>query len=521
MADVMVSYLALVALIFCTVIGAKLLFKRGSLDMPSPKPASWMHGHVPQITNSAPFKVWHKWAQQLGGIYYIRLVNQIMLVPTDAAIVQYLLTWEGSSRKALSFYDSMFVVGPREHSILADPHTARIKAIRPAMLRAFSPARMREAFPCVTVLTEQLVANLATKEVPASFDVEEELAGWALAVAAEVVLDLRNMLSAKHLPMLEALFQEASLRGLNPLRKVLHTLAPWQPDARRAAKYGKEMRAVFDGMAKDALSGQQEVFKEGRQGTALQQLVGVVVPPTNRAVTFEEVQANISLLALAGFETTMHSLAWALLALAERSDLQGRVEQELHGLGLLADTGRPARPLTYGDLSRLPVIDAVINETLRLFPVGLSVRDVQPAGGRLPVPGFPYKLPGGATVALVSYAIHRSALNWERPDELDIDRWIGKPDAHRRPSDGARRFYPFSYGSRDCVGQALAMMELRAALAMMVGRLRWRLAPEMEAAGGLAAAEASMVLGITVKCGMPIRLCVQDRLATTPPARAA
>ena len=40
-------------------------------------------------------------------------------------------------------------------------------------------------------------------------------------------------------------------------------------------------------------------------------------------------------------------------------------------------------------------------------------------------------------------------------------------------------YQPISEGPRDCIGQALAMLELRVALAMLLGSFSFRLTPDM------------------------------------------
>jgi fatty acid synthase len=60
----------------------------------------------------------------------------------------------------------------------------------------------------------------------------------------------------------------------------------------------------------------------------------------------------------------------------------------------------------------------------------------------------------------------------------------------------APRFLPFSIGPRNCVGQLLALVEIKVALAMLLGSIKFELTPDM---GGVAGVEADAIQTITFK----------------------
>lgn len=114
-------------------------------------------------------------------------------------------------------------------------------------------------------------------------------------------------------------------------------------------------------------------------------------------------------------------------------------------------------------LNQLPYTVAVIKETLRLFPVGSSVRagepgyNVRDTQGRLfPTDGF--------MVWAVSQPLHRDPAYWPQPDKFLPDRWLVAPGDPLFPIKGAWR--PFEFGPRNCIGQELAMMELKIVMIM-------------------------------------------------------
>jgi cytochrome P450 len=53
-----------------------------------------------------------------------------------------------------------------------------------------------------------------------------------------------------------------------------------------------------------------------------------------------------------------------------------------------------------------------------------------------------------------------------------------------QPDAKVKRFYPFSEGRRDCIGQALAKTNYTAVLASLLGRFHFEMAPEVRPSCG-------------------------------------
>jgi cytochrome P450 len=165
----------------------------------------------------------------------------------------------------------------------------------------------------------------------------------------------------------------------------------------------------------------------------------------NEAVTF----------LLAGHETTANALTWTFHLLSRHPDVENRLREEL--AGVLA-----GRAPTLDDLSRLPYLKQVIQESMRLYPpVWIIERRViaeDTVGG--------FRLPAGSAVVIAPYALHRHPEFWVRPEAFEPSRF---------ETSASDAYIPFGMGSRSCIGNEFAMLEARLITAMIVQafRLRW------------------------------------------------
>lgn len=155
---------------------------------------------------------------------------------------------------------------------------------------------------------------------------------------------------------------------------------------------------------------------------------------------------------LAGHETVAVSLTWALELLARHQGTQAALAREL-----------PGQP-TVEWLERWTPLDAAIHEVLRLYPPvwSLGREAVEPDQlGR-------FEVPAGATVMISPYAIQRRADLWPEPDAFRPERFEDGPPGQ----EGPLTWLPFSAGPRFCVGERMALFELKLALRAILTRFR-------------------------------------------------
>ncbi|KAH8196025.1 hypothetical protein TruAng_009801 [Truncatella angustata] len=152
---------------------------------------------------------------------------------------------------------------------------------------------------------------------------------------------------------------------------------------------------------------------------------------------------------IAGTDTTSNTLTYLIWAVLSHPDLQESIERELGAL---------EEPFTDEQLEKIPILQAVIEETLRLYGAApMPLPRVVPAGG---VKLGNYHIPGGTEVATQAWTMHRDPRFFADPERFDHTRWLH--DGECTTSEVAKAaFTPFGAGSRVCIGKYLAYMELR------------------------------------------------------------
>ena len=165
---------------------------------------------------------------------------------------------------------------------------------------------------------------------------------------------------------------------------------------------------------------------------------------------------------LAGYETTALALSWMWYLLGENPSVEARLHQELAG-------DLNGHPPAFDDLPRLRFAEAVVKETMRLYPPAWSVareaaRDVEIAG---------YTIPAGSNVVMSQWIMHRDERYYTNPHTFDPSRWLNGA-TQRLPRYA---YFPFGGGPRFCIGASFAMMEATLVLATIAQKFSFRLLP--------------------------------------------
>jgi cytochrome P450 len=125
-----------------------------------------------------------------------------------------------------------------------------------------------------------------------------------------------------------------------------------------------------------------------------------------------------------------------------------------------------------GDLPKLPYIQSIISDTLRLYPAApmlvphFSSEDCIVSG---------FDIPRDTTVLVNAWAIHRDPKLWDDPENFKPERFEGGDK-----DEMAHKLIPFGLGRRACPGAGLAQREVGLTLASLVQCFDWERVSEEE-----------------------------------------
>ncbi len=178
-----------------------------------------------------------------------------------------------------------------------------------------------------------------------------------------------------------------------------------------------------------------------------------------RALSRQELRNELLDLLLAGQETTASLLVWALALLALHPPVQEQLYEELAGE---ADSPPPGAQ----ELAGLPLLTAIVQETLRMYPPAwmvarLALKDDEVCG---------HAIPRGSIVFLSPWVSQRHAGCWQDPEQFRPERFAPGQTAPLRGT-----YFPFGMGAHRCIGEHFALMEAKLVLATLVRRYRLRL----------------------------------------------
>ena len=180
--------------------------------------------------------------------------------------------------------------------------------------------------------------------------------------------------------------------------------------------------------------------------------------------TDEDLVNQLMTFLAAGHETTASAMSWAVYCLCQYPETQLKLREELRSqLPALHD---PNTQISSTDIDRLPYLNAVLNETMRLFPpVPLTMRES--ANDTTIAGAF---VPKGTTIVICPWAINTSRELWGADArEFKPERWLGS-NANSGGAESNFATVTFLHGPRSCIGKAFALSEFACLVAGLVGR---------------------------------------------------
>ncbi|KAF2819794.1 putative cytochrome P450 [Ophiobolus disseminans] len=191
-------------------------------------------------------------------------------------------------------------------------------------------------------------------------------------------------------------------------------------------------------------------------------------------LTDKDLDDNLVSTFLAGHENPQLVLMSLMYLVGSHPETQSQLLKELEAV---YPPNAPAdyEPM-YSELHDLPVLTAVLYETIRMFPpISQLINRCTSAPVSL---GNKIQVPAGVYVGYNAYSTNRDTEFWgDDSDEFKPERWGSNMEDinhlyRRANSKGA--FISFHGGKRACLGQKWAMQQLRITLVQLVRDLKWK-----------------------------------------------
>lgn len=336
------------------------------------------------------------------------------------------------------------------------------KRQRRMVMAGFDPAHVKGYYPSMQRVAGRLASRWThAAEAGATIDLQADLMRFTvdtiagLAFGAEVnTLESDEDVIQRHL---DKIFPALYTRMLAPLPtwRWYKTRSDRELD-RAVAEVDVAVQGFID-QARARLKA-NPALREHPENLLEAMLVAADTPDSG--LDDSQVAGNVLTMLLAGEDTTANSLAWMIHLLWRNPDTLARAIDEVR-----RTCTDPANP-TLEQVGALDYVEACAHETMRLKPVApqlplQALQDTVVAGVRVPA---------GTVVISMLRRDSVSDAHLEDPLAFRPERWLADGGPGRQASSAKRLSMPFGAGPRICPGRYLALLEMKLAMATLLGR---------------------------------------------------
>ncbi|OMO70700.1 Cytochrome P450 [Corchorus olitorius] len=243
---------------------------------------------------------------------------------------------------------------------------------------------------------------------------------------------------------------------------------PWLKSSkleRRLMECGKKR----DEFMQDLIEQHRRKMKSDPDGEGKKTMIEILLSlqeSESEYYTDEIIKGLMLVLLMAGTETSITTMEWALSLLLNHPEVLKKAQTEI------ANTVEHERLLDESDLAQLPYLRCIINETFRMYPpVPLLVP--HESSEECTVEGF--RVPRGTMLLVNIWAIQNDPKIWEDAARFKPERFEGLEGAR----DGFK-LLPFGTGRRGCPGEGLGLRIVGLTLGSLIQCFEWsRIGEEM------------------------------------------
>ena len=429
-------------------------------------------GNALQLKGSNMHLQLESWAKEFGSFYKMKVAGRLVLVVADHKAIAKILRDrpDGFSRSAR--------VGQvwAEMGLPAGVFGANgdvWRRQRRMVMAGFDPAHVKRYFPALKLVSNRLAGRWAkAANHRTEIDLQSDLMRFTvdtiagLAFGAEVnTLESDGDVIQKHLDkMFPALF--ARIFSPIPYWRWFNTAAN-----RQLVVSTREVLTAVNGFvakARERMAAQPNLHQN--PSNLLEAMIAAADQPDS-GMDDQQIAGNVLTMLLAGEDTTANTLAWMIHLLWTNPATLALATAEVRQV---CGDGGDSRELTLEQMSQLNYVEACAHEAMRLKPVA---------------PQLGFQVDQDAQIGDVLVPKGTTVITLMRPDAISDayvpdgamfkpERWLGSTDASVTAAVTAaviatsakRVSMPFGAGPRICPGRYLALLEMKMAMATLLGR---------------------------------------------------
>ena len=329
-----------------------------------------------------------------------------------------------------------------ENSLLlieGDRHKQRRKLLLPP----FHGERMQAYGKLICDLTRNIIGKLKPNQPFIARQLTQEV---SLQVILEAVYGLQDSARSEELKQritkLANIFESTLTSTFLFFPWLQQDLGAWSP----WGNFIRQQKAIDEAIFQEIATRRTE---DNSQRQDILSLMLSARDEAGEAMKDSELRDELMTLMLAGHETTATAIAWSLYWVHRYPEIKAKLQAEIASLGTNPD------PMA---IAQLPYLDAVCKETLRIYPVAMLTF---PRTVLKPTELMGYKLEAGQVLMCCIYLLHQREDIYPEHDQFKPERFLAQEFS-------AYEFFPFGGGKRRCIGEALAKLEMKLALATII-----------------------------------------------------
>ncbi|MEM7554253.1 MAG: cytochrome P450 [Cyanobacteria bacterium P01_A01_bin.84] len=388
----------------------------------------------------SPMKYMEECAQKYGDIFTLRVGENFapLVFVSNPEALQYILTNDTKIFTAPGEANSIFesLLGKNSVVTVSDK---KHKQKRQLLMPPFHGERMRSYGDVIKNIVIETINELPSNQ---PFCIRSTTQRITLRAIMQAVFGLHE---GERAQLIEKYLGEILDKSSTPLSVLMLIFPSLRFDWGRFSPWGKNLirQSKADQLIYEEI--QQRRQQSNLDGEDILSLLMNARDEQGEGMSDEELRDELMTLLVAGHETTATALAWAFYWIHKYPNIKKKLLQEFDSLGDNPDSMK---------IFKLPYLNAVCCETLRIHPVGMLTFG---RVSKMPTKLGNYEIETDTPIVGSIYLTHHREDLYPQSKQFRPERFLEKQFS-------PYEYIPFGAGARRCIGMAFAQFEIKLAL---------------------------------------------------------